>query len=100
MPRPATVEELQAITDRAPGAGSAAAQRRLATVSLLFQPTVYKLGGLASRRACWSDRTPIHLSSYVMWRLNWIHPKRITKSTHPDARFDFNSIRKELGLPL
>ena len=22
----------------------------------------------------WNDRTPIHLSSYVMWRLNWIHP--------------------------
>jgi len=22
----------------------------------------------------WSDRSPIHLSSYVMWRLNWIHP--------------------------
>jgi Fic family protein len=22
----------------------------------------------------WSDRTPLHLSSYVMWRLNWIHP--------------------------
>jgi Fic family protein len=25
-------------------------------------------------QAYWSDRTPIHLSSYVMWRLNWIHP--------------------------
>jgi len=22
----------------------------------------------------WGDRSPIHLSSYVMWRLNWIHP--------------------------
>jgi len=22
----------------------------------------------------WSDRSPIHLSSYVMWRVNWIHP--------------------------
>jgi len=22
----------------------------------------------------WNDRTPVHLSSYVMWRLNWIHP--------------------------
>jgi Fic family protein len=22
----------------------------------------------------WADRSPIHLSSYVMWRLNWIHP--------------------------
>jgi Fic family protein len=22
----------------------------------------------------WSSRTAIHLSSYVMWRLNWIHP--------------------------
>jgi Fic family protein len=20
------------------------------------------------------DRSPIHLSSYVMWRINWIHP--------------------------
>jgi Fic family protein len=20
------------------------------------------------------ERTPVHLSSYVMWRLNWIHP--------------------------
>jgi Fic family protein len=20
------------------------------------------------------DRTPIHLASYIMWRLNWIHP--------------------------
>jgi Fic family protein len=25
-------------------------------------------------RSYWSDRSPIHLSSYVMWRLNWIHP--------------------------
>ncbi|MCU1350191.1 MAG: Fic family protein [Acidobacteria bacterium] len=25
-------------------------------------------------QAYWSDRTPIHLSAYVMWRLNWIHP--------------------------
>lgn len=24
--------------------------------------------------AHWADRTPIHLASYVMWRLNWIHP--------------------------
>jgi Fic family protein len=22
----------------------------------------------------WDDSTPIHLASYVMWRLNWIHP--------------------------
>jgi Fic family protein len=22
----------------------------------------------------WNDRSPVHLSSYVMWRLNWIHP--------------------------
>jgi Fic family protein len=22
----------------------------------------------------WGDRTPIHLASYAMWRLNWIHP--------------------------
>jgi len=22
----------------------------------------------------WSTKTPIHLSAYVMWRLNWIHP--------------------------
>ncbi|MBD3679657.1 MAG: Fic family protein [Rhodobacteraceae bacterium] len=22
----------------------------------------------------WSERTAIHLSAYVMWRLNWIHP--------------------------
>jgi Fic family protein len=22
----------------------------------------------------WSARSPVHLSSYVMWRLNWIHP--------------------------
>lgn len=22
----------------------------------------------------WSDRSPVHLASYVMWRLNWIHP--------------------------
>jgi Fic family protein len=22
----------------------------------------------------WANSTPIHLSSYVMWRLNWIHP--------------------------
>lgn len=22
----------------------------------------------------WSAKTPIHLASYVMWRLNWIHP--------------------------
>lgn len=22
----------------------------------------------------WSTRSPVHLSSYVMWRLNWIHP--------------------------
>lgn len=22
----------------------------------------------------WSSRTPLHLSAYVMWRLNWIHP--------------------------
>jgi Fic family protein len=20
------------------------------------------------------DRTPVHLSSFVMWRLNWVHP--------------------------
>ena len=25
-------------------------------------------------QSLWSDRSPIHLSSYVMWRLNWIHP--------------------------
>jgi Fic family protein len=24
--------------------------------------------------ANWKERTAIHLSSYVMWRLNWIHP--------------------------
>jgi Fic family protein len=24
----------------------------------------------------WSTRTPNHLASYVMWRLNWIHPFR------------------------
>lgn len=22
----------------------------------------------------WMDREPLHLASYVMWRLNWIHP--------------------------
>jgi Fic family protein len=22
----------------------------------------------------WNDKTPLHLSAYVMWRLNWIHP--------------------------
>jgi Fic family protein len=22
----------------------------------------------------WSVKTPIHLASYIMWRLNWIHP--------------------------
>ncbi len=22
----------------------------------------------------WKDRTAIHLASYIMWRLNWIHP--------------------------
>ena len=22
----------------------------------------------------WNDRSPIHLASYVMWKLNWIHP--------------------------
>lgn len=22
----------------------------------------------------WEDKTPIHLASYLMWRLNWIHP--------------------------
>lgn len=22
----------------------------------------------------WSVRTPLHLSAYVMWRINWIHP--------------------------
>lgn len=22
----------------------------------------------------WADATPIHLASYVMWRLNWVHP--------------------------
>lgn len=22
----------------------------------------------------WVDRTPLHLASYVMWRVNWIHP--------------------------
>ena len=22
----------------------------------------------------WNERTAVHLSSYVMWRLNWIHP--------------------------
>lgn len=22
----------------------------------------------------WNDRTAIHLASYVMWRLNWVHP--------------------------
>jgi Fic family protein len=22
----------------------------------------------------WAQQTPIHLASYVMWRLNWIHP--------------------------
>jgi Fic family protein len=22
----------------------------------------------------WADSTPLHLASYVMWRLNWIHP--------------------------
>ena len=22
----------------------------------------------------WDDSTPVHLASYVMWRLNWIHP--------------------------
>lgn len=22
----------------------------------------------------WRDRSPVHLASYVMWRLNWIHP--------------------------
>jgi Fic family protein len=22
----------------------------------------------------WTEATPIHLASYVMWRLNWVHP--------------------------
>jgi Fic family protein len=22
----------------------------------------------------WTDKSPLHLASYVMWRLNWIHP--------------------------
>jgi Fic family protein len=22
----------------------------------------------------WGEKSPVHLSSYVMWRLNWIHP--------------------------
>ena len=22
----------------------------------------------------WNDNTPLHLSAYVLWRLNWIHP--------------------------
>ena len=22
----------------------------------------------------WNETTPIHLASYLMWRLNWIHP--------------------------
>jgi Fic family protein len=22
----------------------------------------------------WGDRSPIHMASYVMWRVNWIHP--------------------------
>lgn len=22
----------------------------------------------------WLDRSPVHLASYIMWRLNWIHP--------------------------
>lgn len=22
----------------------------------------------------WTESTPIHLASYVMWKLNWIHP--------------------------
>lgn len=22
----------------------------------------------------WNEKSPIHLSAYVMWRLNWIHP--------------------------
>ena len=22
----------------------------------------------------WNDKTAVHLASYVMWRLNWIHP--------------------------
>lgn len=22
----------------------------------------------------WSDKSPVHLAAYVMWRLNWIHP--------------------------
>lgn len=22
----------------------------------------------------WNDKSPMHLASYVMWRLNWIHP--------------------------
>ena len=22
----------------------------------------------------WDSQSPLHLSSYVMWRLNWIHP--------------------------
>lgn len=25
-------------------------------------------------QSLWADRSPIHLASYVMWRLNWIHP--------------------------
>lgn len=24
--------------------------------------------------SAWADATPLHLSAYVMWRLNWIHP--------------------------
>ncbi len=23
---------------------------------------------------CWFTKSPIHISAYVMWRLNWIHP--------------------------
>ena len=22
----------------------------------------------------WGERTPIHFASYLMWRMNWIHP--------------------------
>ena len=39
VPRPATVQELQEMTDRDLGAGSGVARRGLATASVLFQPT-------------------------------------------------------------
>jgi fido (protein-threonine AMPylation protein) len=35
----------------------------------------------------WNESTPIHLASYVMWRLNWIHPFADGNGTDVAYRF-------------